>query len=212
MPADPSRLYTALLNTGLQQKDNALYQVIHDLIGQIVNLDRSVISINSTTPTTDIIQQITNIFGQDGLDGNDGFPGVPGSPGPVIGIYSPVSGNKQNTAPLSASLQDFLNSIEFTIYWQYIDTSLKVRAQISVRANSTTTVIPSIYNTTDSVTEITGSSCSATNSDYSGLNQQQTLAIASKTTAKKYKFQLQASDNAHGVWGSGYAEIVPTSA
>jgi hypothetical protein len=33
---DPTRLYTALLNTGLQQKDNPLYQVIHDLIGQIV--------------------------------------------------------------------------------------------------------------------------------------------------------------------------------
>lgn len=32
MAFDPSRLYTALLNTGLQQKDNPTYQVIHDLI------------------------------------------------------------------------------------------------------------------------------------------------------------------------------------
>lgn len=35
---DPARLYSALLNTGLQSRDNPLYQVIYQLIGLVVNL------------------------------------------------------------------------------------------------------------------------------------------------------------------------------
>lgn len=35
---DPARLYSALLNTGLQTKDNPLYQVIYNLIGLVINL------------------------------------------------------------------------------------------------------------------------------------------------------------------------------
>lgn len=35
---DPARLYSALLNTGLQSKDNPLYQVIRELIGLVINL------------------------------------------------------------------------------------------------------------------------------------------------------------------------------
>lgn len=41
---DPNRLYSALLNTGLQQKDNPLYQVLHDLIGLLAG-------VTPTTPT-----------------------------------------------------------------------------------------------------------------------------------------------------------------
>lgn len=38
MAFDPSRLYAQLLNTGLQTKDNALYQVIYQLIGAVAEL------------------------------------------------------------------------------------------------------------------------------------------------------------------------------
>jgi hypothetical protein len=41
MSIDPSRLYTTLLNTGLQQKNNALYQVIHDLIGLVTSINKT---------------------------------------------------------------------------------------------------------------------------------------------------------------------------
>ena len=51
MAIDPTRLYTTLLNTGLQQKDNPLYQVIHQLIEFLVALN---IQVNSATPTASI--------------------------------------------------------------------------------------------------------------------------------------------------------------
>lgn len=35
---DPSRLYTVLTKTGLQTKDPVLYQLLYNLIGNIVNL------------------------------------------------------------------------------------------------------------------------------------------------------------------------------
>jgi len=63
---DPSRLYSALLNTGLQTKNNPLYQVIYNLIGLVINQ-----------------QQINNTFissggGTVGPQGPQGIPGIPG--------------------------------------------------------------------------------------------------------------------------------------
>ncbi len=55
--ADPARLYTALLNTGLQQKDPALYQVIHDLIAQVINLAANQSSVNSSSSTPATVDQ-----------------------------------------------------------------------------------------------------------------------------------------------------------
>src|ERR1035437_3926972 len=65
MSFDPSRLYVSLLNTGLQQKDNPLYQVIHDLIGAVA-----------------VVNKQTNTIilggGSAGPAGKDGLPGPPG--------------------------------------------------------------------------------------------------------------------------------------
>src|ERR1035437_1379231 len=65
MSFDPSRLYVSLLNTGLQQKDNPLYQVIHDLIGAVA-------VVNKQTNT------IISGGGSAGPAGKDGLPGPPG--------------------------------------------------------------------------------------------------------------------------------------
>jgi hypothetical protein len=72
---DPSRLYTALLNTGLQQKDNPLYQVIHDLIGQLVNVNKVTNIIggggsSSVINQTTIIQQLLDSSSEN-ENGND---------------------------------------------------------------------------------------------------------------------------------------------
>lgn len=78
---DPNKLYAQLLNTGLQQKDPSLYQVIYLLIGQLANLSPGGSGGGGGSST---INNITNIIQQlggvafDGLDGQDGLT-IPGS-------------------------------------------------------------------------------------------------------------------------------------
>jgi hypothetical protein len=73
MSFDPSRLYTALLNTGLQQKDNALYQVIHDLIGTVsaVNKQTNTIISGGGSVGPQGLQGL-HVIGPPGLDGENG--------------------------------------------------------------------------------------------------------------------------------------------
>ena len=56
---DPTRLYTALLNTGLQQKDNPLYQVIHSLIDNLISISKLSpgLSASPVITQTNIIRQ-----------------------------------------------------------------------------------------------------------------------------------------------------------
>lgn len=63
MSIDPSRLYTALLNTGLQRKDNALYQVIHDLIKTVTSINIQINPINPVPSPTPIITNVTQLLG-----------------------------------------------------------------------------------------------------------------------------------------------------
>lgn len=87
MSLNPSRLYALLLKTGLQQKDNRLYQVLHDLIGAITDLSgSSSSSIISGSGSTVLAQIMQGSPGSDGLDGEDalvipGPQGLRGSPG-----------------------------------------------------------------------------------------------------------------------------------
>ena len=74
---DPTRLYTALLNTGLQNKDNALYQVIHDLIGNLAKINTDVTTVtNNISSITQVTQQtIVQMFGsEEGGGDSDSFP------------------------------------------------------------------------------------------------------------------------------------------
>jgi hypothetical protein len=86
MAITPARLKAVLLNTGLQQKDNPLYQVLNSIIDNIVDLDNRPIG-GSGSSTTTIVNQTLNIaqslaLGDDVTDGEDGVPGNPGIQGP----------------------------------------------------------------------------------------------------------------------------------
>mgnify|MGYP001562406919 CR=1 FL=1 len=65
------RLYSALLNTGLQIKDNPLYQVIYQLIGAVNEIANTLGATGSSGGSGGgtTINNITNIFQQLGLDG-----------------------------------------------------------------------------------------------------------------------------------------------
>lgn len=69
---DPSRLYSALLNSGLAIKDNALYQVIYNLIGQVVKLtsDAAAASSSSSSSATVINNTIVQLL-EDNSSGMD---------------------------------------------------------------------------------------------------------------------------------------------
>jgi len=101
---DPTRLYTALQNTQLQQKDNALYQVLRQLIGALSTL---------TTQTSGIISGggVVNNFitapimpAFDGVDGEDGLiiPGVQGIQG-IPGLIGPWISEDPNVEDLIPS-------------------------------------------------------------------------------------------------------------
>jgi len=90
---DPTRLYSSLLNTGLQNKDPALYQVIYQLIGQLAKLTVSIDSGSSGSGGGGSLITVTNhinqILGLDGLDGDEGLDGLPGQQG-IQGLAGPM--------------------------------------------------------------------------------------------------------------------------
>lgn len=75
--ADLSRLYAQLQNTGLQQKDNALYQVIRDLIANLI----------------DAIKTSNSGSGGTGATGQQGPQGIQGVPGEILDIDSNIEDN-----------------------------------------------------------------------------------------------------------------------
>ena len=76
---DLSRLKNQLLNTGLQQKDNPLWQVINQLVEQIQALTNNALSSGSSSSGGNVvINQITQQLGLVGETGDEGIPGPPG--------------------------------------------------------------------------------------------------------------------------------------
>lgn len=79
---DPARLIVQLNNTGLQNRDNPLYQFLYQLIGAVNKINNATISSSGSSSGgggTSIASSI-GIPGQDGNDGDSGFP-VPGPAG-----------------------------------------------------------------------------------------------------------------------------------
>lgn len=74
MSFNPSRLYSTLLNTGLQTKDNPLYQVLHDLIAAVASVNKQTDTIISGGSSPQIIIDLPTspiIFDDSSFDNND---------------------------------------------------------------------------------------------------------------------------------------------
>ena len=83
MSIDPARIYSALQNTGLQRKDNPLYQVIRDLIGAVSSIDQQVtVNTGGSSSTINNITQVINPFSEDGISSFDDSSSIPGVTGP----------------------------------------------------------------------------------------------------------------------------------
>lgn len=118
--------------------------------------------------------------------------------------------------PLGGSRNQALQHSAVVDAYDYIDveidstqlTGLSVRARVELRvADAATSVTPSIRNVTDGVDVVTGDACAATNADYSGTNQKQTLNVPLTAGSKKYRLRLTPSNNTHPFWAIGYLEI-----
>jgi hypothetical protein len=95
---DPNRLYSALLNTGLQSKNNPLYQVIYNLIGAINTINDEVNGIGSTsggTGSTGAIgpQGIQGVIGPAGFDGENTDFDVMFPPGSLASVSAGPPGS-----------------------------------------------------------------------------------------------------------------------
>jgi hypothetical protein len=88
---DPARLYAILMNTGLQNKDQPLYQMIHDLIATLVSVNKQVTTLltsisPSSTPSSSNGSKITQFLSPLDGDGSDDFFGgmiIPGNVGAI---------------------------------------------------------------------------------------------------------------------------------
>ncbi len=93
MAFDPSRLYTLLLNTGLQQKDNPLHQVIHGLIDHTISTNKQVNTIisggGSVGPQG--IQGIQGVAGLAGESGDSFTEEISFIPRSILDLNSPFS-------------------------------------------------------------------------------------------------------------------------
>lgn len=122
----------------------------------------------------------------------------------------PLGGSRQTALSLTASGQNVLDyyDVELTGISGYT-----YQARVEVRAGASTAVTPKIRNITDGVDAGVGSSCSATNADYSGTNQVQTIPLTVVIgTKKKYRFMATAANGSSGVYaGMGVIERFPTS-
>jgi hypothetical protein len=109
-----SRLQSQLLTSGIQQTNNALYQVITQLLFALIQEQKNLIIVENERSGSGgtVVNQVSHTFSiLDGYQGEDGLPGIPG----VMGLTGPAgsggSGGGGNTIILTDGNQDGLDGL-----------------------------------------------------------------------------------------------------
>jgi hypothetical protein len=129
--------------------------------------------------------------------------GVDGGDDPRRSIY-PLGGSRSTAIfnNVATDAQDYIDFVPRTGEF----TGATVQAVVEVRTlDGGTSVTPKIRNLTDSTDAIIGLACTATNADYSGTNQRQTLGFT-PVAGKRYRLMLTPSNATNGVYGIGFVE------
>lgn len=122
-----------------------------------------------------------------------------------------LGGSRATSVPLVASAQDAIDYIDIELDGTNLG-GLTKQLRVEVRtANAGTSVTPRLRNITDSTDAGVGVACTATNADYSGTNQRQTITLTLASGVKKYRLQLTPSNTTNAVYGIGYIEIFATA-
>jgi hypothetical protein len=131
----------------------------------------------------------------------------------MLGIIgrNQYGGGDDNIGILASSVTDALNQgdgfeIDNTSNQLSGSTGVVIQVRVRVRVeNAGISVTPRIYNVTDSSvpTQSGAAACTATATDFSGTNQQQTIALTPVSGKKKYKVQITPSAATYQAWASG---------
>lgn len=123
----------------------------------------------------------------------------------------PLGGSRSVTLPLVASAQNAESWIDVEIDGTNLGghtANLRVECRTT---DAGTSVTPKLRNVTDGTDAGIGAACSATNADYSGANQVQTVAVVLASGIKKYRLQGTPSNATNGTFVIGYLEIFVTA-
>lgn len=116
-------------------------------------------------------------------------------------------GGSRSVALISSSYVEVIDWIDFVPATGEFE-GATVTAQVEVRtANAGTSVTPKIRNVTDSTDAVTGSACTATNADYSGTQQRQSLSFT-PVAGKRYRLMITGSNTTNSIYGIGQIKVV----
>jgi len=123
----------------------------------------------------------------------------------------PLGGSRTVTIPLVAAAQDAADYLDIEIDGTNLGAFTK-NLRVECRTlNVGTSVTPKLRNMTDSTDAGIGVACAATNADYSGANQKQTVAVTIASGIKKYRLQGTPSNTTNGTFVIGYLEVFVTA-
>lgn len=122
------------------------------------------------------------------------------------GVFG-LGGSRNTSVPQVASAQDAVDYVDIELNGSNLGGfTIALRVEVRV-ANAATSVTPKLRNITDGTDAGTGAACSATNADYTGTNQKQTITCTIAAGVKKYRLMLTPSNTTHPTFGIGYLEI-----
>ena len=122
-----------------------------------------------------------------------------------------IGGSRQMSLPLVASVQDAIDYIDIELDGTNMG-GLTKQLRVECRTtNAGTSVTPKLRNLTDATDAAVGAACTATNADYSGTNQTQTIAVTIAAGVKKYRLQGTPQNATYPTFVSGYLELFSTT-
>lgn len=122
-----------------------------------------------------------------------------------------LGGSRAVSLPLVASAQDAADWIDIEIDGTNLG-GFTANLRVECRTmNAGTSVTPKLRNMTDSTDAGVGAACTATNADYSGANQKQTVAVTLAAGIKKYRLQGTPSNTTNATFIIGYLEVFATA-
>ncbi len=123
----------------------------------------------------------------------------------------PLGGSRELTLDRLATVQDAKDWVDVELDGTNLG-GLTVRARIEVRTLAAgTSITPRVQNITDATTAGTGVACTATNADYTGTNQKQTVTLTVAAGIKTYRLQATLGNLAADAFVIGYIEAFATA-
>lgn len=125
-------------------------------------------------------------------------------------IY-PLGGSRSVSLALSVSAENAEGWIDVEIDGTNLGAftaNLRVECRTT---NAATSITPKLRNMTDSTDAGLGVACTATNADYSGANQKQTIPVTIASGIKKYRLQGTPGNATNPTFVIGYLEIFATA-